>query len=162
MHKIRQHIAKELFWMVVSFTSYTFCYLDETSSGSECQSDASDFDGFEQTKVQAPRAKASSTESKVQDDAAVHKTWNTLIHKSWVTYLVESCKTFPKLTFSGAPEANFEAHVRANLSTENHAKEWMIWTPFTMRDERKNALQFVIKNLEGYTECWKVHGCRCM
>ena len=36
-------------WMVVSFTSYTSCYLDETSFGSECRSDASDLDDFEQT-----------------------------------------------------------------------------------------------------------------
>ena len=41
-------------------------------------------------------------------------------------YLVKIYKTFPKLTFSGTPEANFEAHVWVNLNTENQAKEWMI------------------------------------
>ena len=143
MLKIRQRIAKELqngclFYDEPAFdalysTSYVSCNLDEPSSGSECQSDASDLEDFEKTEEQLPKAKASSTESEFEDDAAVPRTWNNL-HPDLqsvlppndkFTYLVESYKKLPKLTFCGAPEANFEAHLRVNLDDENQAKEWI-------------------------------------
>ena len=84
--------------MVVSCASYTSCYLDETTCGSECQQlGASDFDDFKQTVVQVPKAKASSTELEVEDDAAVPKTWNTLFqiavsYHQMMSYLHVPCK----------------------------------------------------------------------
>ena len=83
---------------------------------------------FEQTKVRLPKAKASLTESEVEDDAVL-KTKNTLIqiavsYHQMMSYLFcRKLQNFiPKLTFSGASEVNFEAHVQVNLNAENQAK----------------------------------------